>query len=196
MACSFGFVVVDRPAELATSDASVQDVMLHAWDVAHEHWREVPFAAAVVLYGNVPVRPHGLTDRAVSQLLDSGCDSVRSFSGVGKWHPRWMAKLTGEASDIVEPLYPGSVHRRQDLEQLYLHDGGVVAVSAGSLLGARANRQDPHAFFGTNRRGFALRSDECVIEIDHPRDLFWAEAALRSQSTTAAQAEFAMRTAV
>jgi hypothetical protein len=91
-----------------------------------------------------------------------------------------MARLNG---DRVEPLRPGSVHRRQDLEQngrLLLHDGGVVAVSRKSMLWARSCPDDPHAFFGLDRRGFEVRQWE-TVEIDGPRDLFMAEAVLRER---------------
>jgi hypothetical protein len=83
----------------------------------------------------------------------------------------------------VEPLRNGSVHRRQDLEangRLLLHDGAVVAVSRKSMLWARSCPDDPHAFFGIDRRGFETRQWE-TVEIDGPRDLFMAEAVLRER---------------
>lgn len=183
---SYGFETISRPAQLATSDASVQDVMLHAMDTA-EGRGGFRAEALVVLYGNVPVRGRGVIDRAVELLNQSGCDSVRSFCPVGKWHPAWMAKLDG---DRVEALRPGSIHRRQDLETLYLHDGAVVAVSRASLLRGRETPDDPHAFFGIDRRAILTEPGE-TIEIDHQRDLYWAEAALRES-----QADSGMRKAV
>ena len=77
------------------------------------------------------------------------------------------------------PLQPGSIHRRQDLEPLFLHDGAVVAVSRNSMLRGRENPNDPHAFFGQDRRGIRTEMGE-TVEIDHLRDLFWAESVLRS----------------
>lgn len=208
LAAAQGFTTVVRPAELATAEASVQDVMLHAMGAveavgkveAVEAMKPAEPARAdssggrcvgpgfradalVVLYGNVPVRGEGVIDRAVDLLQATGCDSVRSFCPVGKWHPAWMAKLAGPAGDRVEALRPGSIHRRQDLERegkLLLHDGAVVAVSRASMLRGRENPQDPHAFFGADRRGFETAADESV-EIDTRRDLFWAEAVLREQ---------------
>ncbi|MDB5295830.1 MAG: putative CMP-sialic acid synthase [Phycisphaerales bacterium] len=171
-----GFDPVERPAELATDSASVQDVLLHAVDAmstAHGFRAD----AVVVLYGNVPVRPAGCVDQAVELLRATGCDSVRSFTPVGKWHPTWMSRLSG---DCVEAVVPGSVHRRQDLEPLWLHDGAVVAVSRASLERGRANQSDPHAFFGVDRRGFAVEAGD-VIEVDARRDLYWAEAVLRDR---------------
>jgi CMP-N-acetylneuraminic acid synthetase len=171
---------IARPAELSGSDASVQDVMLHAMQTV-ESRSAFHVDALVVLYGNVPVRPEGAIDQAIELLAKSGCDSVRSFSPVGKWHPNWMARLNG---DCVEALHSGSIHRRQDLAPLYLHDGAVVAVSRASMLRGLEMPDDPHAFFGIDRRGFAVGMGE-TVEIDHQRDLFWAEAVLRERANDA-----------
>lgn len=177
MGRAVGFGTIRRPADLATGSASVQDVMLHAMDMIELN-SSFEADALVVLYGNVPVRQAGIIDQALELLEQSGCDSVRSFCPVGKWHPAWMSRLNG---DRVEPLHPGSIHRRQDLEPLYLHEGAVVAVSRSAMLQARLNPEDPHAFFGHDRRGIHTDMGE-TIEIDHIRDLYWAEAVLRGRN--------------
>jgi CMP-N-acetylneuraminic acid synthetase len=177
-----GFDAIVRPPEIATDDASVQDVLLHAVDSMRES-HGFHADAVVVLYGNVPIRPEGAIDRAIEMLQTTGCDSVRSFTPVGKWHPAWMSKLDG---DRVDALIPGSIHRRQDLEPLFLHDGAVVAVSRGSLERGRANRSDPHAFFGVDRRGFEVPIGG-TVEVDSRRDLFIADAILRERQEAAEQ---------
>ncbi len=176
LAEAHGFQTIDRPAELATSDASVQDTMLHAMRTI-EGEGDFHADALVVLYGNVPVRGDGVIDRAIEHLAVTGCDSVRSFCPVGKWHPAWMSMLEG---DQVTALRAGSIHRRQDLEELFLHDGAVVAVSRASMLRGLEHPDDPHAFFGVDRRGIRTGMGE-TVEIDHLRDLYWAEAVLRER---------------
>jgi CMP-N,N'-diacetyllegionaminic acid synthase len=171
-----GFAAIARPAALAMSDASVQDVLLHAMR-AIEANRDVRFDAIVTLYGNCPLRGDGVIDRALDELLQSGCDSVRTFCPVGKWHPGWMSRLN---DGKVEALQAGSIHRRQDLEPLFLHDGAVVAVTRASMLRGEATPYDPHAFFGVDRRGIETAMGE-TVEIDHLRDLYWAEAVLRER---------------
>ncbi|HWE02644.1 MAG TPA: acylneuraminate cytidylyltransferase family protein [Tepidisphaeraceae bacterium] len=177
LAINRGIETISRPPRLATSDASVQDVMLHAMDTI-ECTSTFRADALIVLYGNVPVRGSGVVDEAVRKLNETGCDSVRTFCPVGKWHPAWMSRLDG---DRVEALHPGSIHRRQDLERLFLHDGAVVALSRSSMLRGRAAPDDPHAFFGVDRRGIETRAGD-TVEIDERRDLFWAEAVLREQA--------------
>ena len=169
-----GLEVIDRPAELATADASVQDVMLHAMRTVEEKSNFIA-DALVVLYGNVPVRGQGVIDRAIELLEQTRCDSVRSFCPVGKWHPAWMAKLDGTLVNAIQPV---AIHRRQDLEELLLHDGAVVAVSRQSMLRGLQTPNNPHAFFGLDQRGIRTEMGQ-TVEIDHLRDLYWAEAVLR-----------------
>jgi CMP-N,N'-diacetyllegionaminic acid synthase len=176
LGCRAGFHVVARPPELATADASVQDTMLHAMKFV-EDATKARFDAVVTLYGNCPVRGDGVIDQAVDMLTHTRCDSVRSFTPVGKWNPAWMSQLK---DDLVIPLVPGSVHRRQDLPELFLHDGAVVAVSRASMLRAERYPEDPHAFFGIDRRGIKTGMGE-TVEIDHLRDLYWAEAVIRER---------------
>lgn len=176
MAGRYGFSTLVRPSELCTDTASVQDVMLHATREMTRQGFEPD--AVVVLYGNVPVRGRGVIDRAIEHWQKTGCDSVRSFCPVGKWHPAWMSRLE---QDRVVALHPGSIHRRQDLEPLYLHDGAVVVMSRESLERGLKNPQDPHAMFGVDRRAIYTDIGE-TIEVDHLRDLYWAEAALRERT--------------
>jgi CMP-N,N'-diacetyllegionaminic acid synthase len=176
LAADAGFPTILRPAQLATSDASVQSVLLHAMQSV-EATSDFHANAIVTLYGNVPLRGEGVIDRAIALLETTGCDSVRSFCPVGKWHPAWMARL--DAGKVV-PLQSASIHRRQDLEPLYLHDGAVVAVSRRALLRALEHPDDPHAFFGVDRRAITTAPGE-TVEIDQLTDFYLTEAILRHQ---------------
>jgi CMP-N-acetylneuraminic acid synthetase len=149
--------------------------MLHAMHTVEQR-SSFRADALVVLYGNVPVRGAEVIDRSIRLLAETQCDSVRTFCPVGKWHPAWMSELDG---DRVTALHPGSIHRRQDLEPLFLHDGAAVAVSRASMLRGEATPTDPHAFFGIDRRGIHTDAGE-TVEIDQLRDLYWAEAVLRA----------------
>jgi hypothetical protein len=130
------------------------------------------------LYGNVPVRGADVIDRAIDcwkkPAAIRSAASVRLASGI----PAWMSKIDG---DRIIPLRAGSIHRRQDLEPLHLHDGAVVAVSRKAILLGEEYPEDPHAFFGVDRRAHHHR-DWRNHRDRHQRDLYWAEAVLRSQT--------------
>lgn len=171
-----GIEIVDRPPELATDTARVDASLRHAIE-AHERRSGREVDLVVLLYGNVPVRADGVIDRCVDHLMDTGCDSVRTVTAVGKCHPDWMHRLEG---DRMVPLRPNSIHRRQDLEPLYYHDGAVVAVTREALF-APQTRDDPHAFFGHDRRAIVQDAVD-TVEIDTLADFYRAEAALRVRS--------------
>ncbi len=161
-------VIVRRPAELATDNASVAAAAVHAYDAAAEG-----AAVAVILYANVPVRPPGLIDRAVRRLTETGADSVQSYCPVGRHHPGWMVTL-GEGGRVV-PYVQSVVHRRQDLTPLALPDGGVIAVTAASL--KAGGQGGPHDFLGRDRRGIETAAGD-VIDVDSEHDLALAEMLL------------------
>jgi N-acylneuraminate cytidylyltransferase len=173
---SLGVQVVERPAELATDTARVDDSVRHAvgW---YEQSTGKTIDAVVILYGNIPVRAPGSIDRCLECLERTGCDSVRTVAPVTKQHPDWIHRLDG---DRLVQFRPNSIHRRQDLEPLYYHDGSVIALTRGSLFGPGI-ADDPHAFFGKDRRAVVQREDEAV-DIDTRADFYRAEALLRSRN--------------
>ncbi len=170
-----GIQVVRRPPELASDTATVGAAVRHAVDALG-----ATEPIIVVLYANVPVRPADLIDRAVGLLVQSGADSVQSYSDVGKHHPYWMCEL--DEVQRVKPFIENQVDRRQDLPKLLSLDGGVIAVKATCV--RNADDINPHGFLGTDRRGIENPSGS-VIDVDDAIDLAVAEAVL-TQLTTGA----------
>jgi len=127
-----GVTVLRRGADLSHDTAPVDAAARDALARLGEEFGG-PFDAVAILYGNVPVRPADLTDRALAKLADTGCDSVQSVCPVGKAHAYWMKRLGGAGGDALEPYHDSPVYRRQDLPPLYLLDGGALVVTAGSL---------------------------------------------------------------
>lgn len=165
---SMNVEVVNRPAVLANDTAPVDAAVRHAVDQIGAAEQII-----VILYANVPVRPDGLIDRAVRMLMETGADSVQSYTDVGKHHPYWMVSL--DADDRVKPYRANAVYRRQDLPKLLIPDGGVIAVRRGSLFTVADD--DAGAFLGTHRRGIRSPAGS-VIDVDTAVDLAMAEAML------------------
>ena len=167
-----GAEVVLRPAALASDTATVDSAVRHAVEslAAGE-------GIVVILYGNVPVRPADLADRAVARLVETGADSVQSYYRVGKTHPYWMSRLDGAGR--VAQFVETRIYRRQELPPLFMPDGGVIAVRRESLFDVREG--EPHAFFGRDRRGIETAEGE-VVDVDTAVDLAVAEAILAAQT--------------
>lgn len=172
-----GVEVIDRPAALAGDLATVDAAARHALQAAEAVGGQ-RYDAVVILYGNVPLRPADLIDRAVAKLESSGADSVQSLCPVGKMHPYWMKKLGGPDGDRIEDYQPNTVYRRQDLPAVYQLDGGIIAVRRQALLTIVPGQ--PHAFLGQDRRAVITRPGE-VVDVDTSADLAVAEALLRQR---------------
>ncbi|MCK4872241.1 MAG: acylneuraminate cytidylyltransferase family protein [Phycisphaerales bacterium] len=166
-----GVDVVQRPDDLASDSATVDSAVRHAVETVND-----PAPIVVILYANVPVRPHGLIDQAVGVLRDTGADSVQSYAPVGKYHPQWMVRLDERGS--VTPYEESRVYRRQDLPPVHIPDGGVIAVRRESLFTVIPG--EPHAFLGCDRRGVMTGAGD-VIDIDLPIDLIVASSVLEQK---------------
>lgn len=161
-----GIEVIDRPADLASDQATVDAAARHAL-------LDDDAPIAVILYANVPIRPAGLIDRAVNLLIESGADSVQSYAPVGKHHPFWEVKI--DDAGCVSPFIANTVYRRQDLPPLFVPDGGVIAVRRESLY--RVVEGQPHAFLGRDRRG--IHNDAgAVVDVDDRMDFLLAQLML------------------
>jgi CMP-N,N'-diacetyllegionaminic acid synthase len=167
--------VICRPPELASDTATVDSAVRHAVEAVNDHSPIV-----VILYANVPVRPDDLIDRAVTELIASGGDSVQSYSEVGKHHPWWMVTLDDQQQ--VRPHVKNTVYRRQDLPKLYLPDGGVIAVTRQSLFTVAQGQ--PHAFLGKDCRGI-ISPPGSIIDVDVARDFALAESMLAARTPVA-----------
>ena len=174
---SYGVEVIERPPELAHDTATVDSAARHAVET-FEGEHETTIDVAVILYGNIPVRPADLTDRAVQKLNETGCDSVQSVYPVGKNHPYWMKQLDGETGDELVMYQDNRIYRRQDLPPVYMLDGGIIAVQRQSLFTIMEGQ--PHAFLGSDRRAIVTEPD-AVMDVDSPLDLLVAEAMLKQR---------------
>ena len=172
---TYNITVVDRPAELAADTARIDDAMRHCCKELEQKNNYKP-DVIVLLYGNVPVRAEGIIDKTIEHLIKTNADSVQTFAPVGKFHPYWLYQLK---DDRATKYIDNQVFQRQDLPQLYTIDGAVGAVKYEALMAAQGS-DDPHAFWGTDRRGLIQESYE-TVDIDNIRDLYLAEAVLREQ---------------
>jgi CMP-N,N'-diacetyllegionaminic acid synthase len=172
--------VIDRPAELATDTAPVDATIRHAleaYEAEHDYHADV----IVLLAGNVPVRAEGIVDRCIEHLLETGADSVRTVSPVGKMHPDWMYRLD---DDRMIQYRDNVIHRRQDLEPLYVLDGSVYVMTRGALYSPPAHEEDYQAFLGEDRRAVVQRPED-TVDIDTLADFYRAEAMIRLHRDTA-----------
>jgi CMP-N-acetylneuraminic acid synthetase len=176
---SFNIFTYKRPPERCGDNATIDDGARHGvecWEAAHGKTTQY----AAILYGNVPLRPADLTDRALTKLIETEADSVQTVYPVGKMHPLWMRKLSGPFEDVLENYQPNEIFRRQDLPPVYMLNSGVLAVTRHNLF--NVDPAHPHNFLGTDRRAIVTRAED-VVDVDDELDLIIAEGivALRAR---------------
>ena len=170
----YGITAYERPAHRATDTTTIDDGARHGvecWEA--DHGGQCDYAA--ILYGNIPLRPADLTDRAMQKLIETEADSVQSVHPVGKTHPFWMKKLTGPFEDRLEMYEDNRVYRRQDLPPVYMLDAGVLAMTRANLF--NVDPAEPHNFLGRDRRGIVTRPGQ-VVDVDDEIDLALAQVLL------------------
>lgn len=164
--------VIRRPAELASDTATIDAAARHAVNQVVDTHDNV-----CLLYGNVPVRPNDLSDRAIEMLEEKQADSVQSVCPVGKNHPYWMKTVDPETGRL-EMLHDNQIYRRQELPPVYMLDGGVIALTRSSLFNLIEGQ--PHAFLGSDRRAVVTEPGD-VVDIDTQEDFKTAEAILEER---------------
>ena len=163
-----GVTIIDRPAELATDTARIDDALRHCVQMVEaEHNYKADIV--VLLYANVPVRAEEIIDRAIEYLIETDADSVQTIAPTGKYHPYWLYELNGKEKGPVKKYIDNNVYRRQELPPLFIIDGAVGVVKCKTLM-AGANSDDPHAFWGSNRRAIVQQAEQ-TVDIDSMRDL-------------------------
>jgi len=169
----------------ATVDAAARDALTR-WERAHAPLADD--APIALLYANVPVRPPGLIAAALGRYHQEVCDSVQSFTPVGKHHPWWTVRVepsTGALAPWEGQKLFHDTFRRQDLPPAFMPDGGVIVVSRRALrLDVFGALPGPHQFFGLRRLGVVSPAGS-VIDIDNEIDALVAEAVLTRRSAPA-----------
>lgn len=178
IAKQFNTEVIDRPPELALDTSPIEDSLRHA--VKYLEKEDNYHADIVVLMqANVPIRKEGIIDEVINKLIDRDADSVATIYLVDQY-PQWMKRM--DKDGYLHPFLPlMKEYRRQDIEQMYLLDGAVVAVKRDILM-ETDKVKGVHFYMGKNILG-VVQDKKYAIEIDTQKDLFIAELFLKIMKT-------------
>ncbi len=158
-----------RPADLATDESPMLDVIQHALQTL-DHAEGYRPDVVVLLQPTSPLRRGEHIDAAVDLLLRSGADSVVSVVEVPhQFNPVSVLRLEGER---LVPYLPGpQVLRRQDKPRVYARNGPAVLASR------RATLMEAGSLYGNDVRPLFMGHEES-LDVDGPFDLMMAELLL------------------
>ena len=123
--------VVKRPKKYATDSAPIEYALRHAVKYLEKKEGYLP-GVVVWLQANVPIRKKGQIDRVIKKLLSSNADSAVTVYAVDQF-PQWMKRM--DKKGFLSPLFHDfKKYRRQDVEEMYLLDGAIVAIKRKVLM--------------------------------------------------------------
>ncbi|MDY3677858.1 MAG: acylneuraminate cytidylyltransferase family protein [Actinomyces urogenitalis] len=155
-----GAEVISRPAELAQDTTATEPVVVHAMDVLAEQGYEPDYV--MLLQATSPVRRPGTIDRALTQIVQTGVDSL---VGVVPQTPFlwWTARDShGPTADFDVNHRP----RRQELtvDQMRYRETGSLYVTRPWVYREHQNRIG-------GKIGLFVMDEVEGVDIDSPLDL-------------------------
>ncbi len=153
-----------RPAALSGDRAAQIDVVVHALQQA-EALDGLRYTHVILLQPTAPLRTAADIDASLSLLLESGCDSVVSYTPVESAHPFYMVTLEdGRPRPLLE--MPPGLTARQQYPPVYRRNGAIYATRREVLLGG--------SFYGQDQRAYIMPPERSV-NIDSLFDFELAE---------------------
>jgi CMP-N,N'-diacetyllegionaminic acid synthase len=171
VAREYGAEVIRRPDDISGDTAPIEESLRHIVRTLKTN-ENIETDVTVLMQANVPIRPAGAIDDVVDKLLASKHDSVVTVFKVNQ-RPQWMKRVVG---DSIEPYMECREFRRQNLEELYLLDGAVMAVRVPVLF-ATEGRNGVHVYLGGNV-GYYELDRLYSMDVDSEEDFRMAEIAM------------------
>jgi len=158
----------ERPEELATDDATNDQVVAHALSWFEEH--DEQFDMVCLVPATAPFRTPDDIDAALDTLQQSDSGSV---VGVSKYDapPEWAMSLTED--DRLEPAFGDGIWsetRTQEYRTLYYSNGAVFAAETATF-------REHGSFYTPSTAGYEMPRERS-LDIDEPHDLELARALL------------------
>lgn len=178
IAKNVGAEVVMRPEKLATAEAPIDDSVRHV--VRHLEANDGFLTEiAVLMQANNPVRKKGEIDEVVHKLMRTPWATAVATAYKVSQRPEWAKILSNEETKEIRPFMDAGIsYRIQDLPELYLLDGSVIAVRADVLQKTTGDRR-VHAYLG-GRVIIEVHNRMYAVEVDELEDGRLAEFHLGS----------------
>lgn len=156
--------VIKRPEKISKDDSPTIDAIKHVLEILKETEKYFP-DIIIVLQPTTPLRESEDIDRCIEKIIKEKCDSVITVSKLVHL-PHWA--LTIDKDGVTHRLFnidPPS--RRQDADDIYMHNGAVYAVRPEIIYKYNTLR-------GPITKAIIV-SDERSVNIDTEMEFFLAE---------------------
>lgn len=167
VAAAAGAETVRRPAELAGDRTPTEPVLIHVVETLRETESYQP-DLLVLAQCTSPLRRADIIDAGITQLLETGCDSVLTVAPVAHWRLRGEIGPQGEWRAEYDFAQRGF---SQEHAQKYSENGALYVLRREVL-------ETYHNRLGGDVRALVMDWAQS-LDIDHPEDFALAERLMR-----------------
>ncbi len=161
----YGVEFIERPPELCTPTAPLEEALRHACRLLQARDQFEP-EIVVAMLGNVPVRKLGQIDEVVGKLKGLPEATAVCTASELRARPEWAKVLRGSDGEAA-PFLPGFTgYRTQDYPRIYLMDGAVAAVRR-EVLYSTQGQSAAHAWFGGRVHLLVQEHAMYSLEVDY-----------------------------
>lgn len=166
----YGIDVVNRPKKYSTDSAPIEQSLRHALRYI-ERKQSCVVDIIVCLQANIPIRKKSQVDTVIKKIISAHTDAAATVFSVTQY-PQWMKTM--DKNNFLFPFLRNvKEYRRQDLEQMYLLDGAVLAITRKALMQSEG-KNGVHVFLGKKIAGI-IENRKYALEIDEKEDLALVE---------------------
>lgn len=167
-----GVEVIIRPDDLALDTSPIDDALRHAVRSVEGKDGFVT-DIAVLLQADVPIRKDGEIDEVVSRLINNNELTAVATAYVVEQRPEWMKRIDSKTGLIRPFMEPTNLYRKQDLPELYLLEGAVIAIRKKVLMETEGMMK-AHGYMG-DKVSIVTHEAKYAIGIEEERDFELAE---------------------
>jgi CMP-N-acetylneuraminic acid synthetase len=190
VAKKYGAKIIDRPAELATSEAILEDVFVHAYEYIKTQEKEDIELIILLMCNAVSVLPETI-DKGIEILRSKkDFDSAVTVSGYNMFTPIRARKIGEDGSLIPFDQFNFKIDsNRQKLDTVYFHDCGASVIRPKCLEKIDEGLL-PQKWMG--KKIYPL-TQEGVLDVDYPYELPIAENWLKTNGFTEEQLPYKLK---
>lgn len=174
MAEQYGVEFIERPAELCTATAALDDAVRHACRLLEERDGFRP-DLLVTMQGNVPVRKEGQIDEVVRRFEELPQATAVCTAHEPRVRPEWAYRISDPATGEARRVMPdATAYRMQDYPPLFLLDGALLGVRRQTLFEEEGNRA-ALGWCGKRLHLVVQPHPMYALEVDYPEQQALAE---------------------
>ena len=153
-----GVRTIMRPSDLAKDESPTVDVL--KFQLHHFKQTNMDCDSIILLQPTNPIRPDYLLGKAIKKYVDSGRNSLATFSTI-------ESKFGNIINDTYEPINYVPGQRSQDLKKIYSENGLIYISKSNSILEGKIITDDVYPLV-CDQKG-------ADVDIDYEDDLLYAE---------------------